>query len=99
MPKTTMAPIFWAPRIFSPTTMGIGRMKSMTSVIMLDTAVAMYRIPASMHVPPAIVKSKAFRMGLQWKNMRRVRIIVYRDTMTMLVQVATRNHFCGESCR
>lgn len=49
--------------------MGVGSKNSMTSVRMLDTAVAMYRMPVSRHAPVWMRRSNALRTGLQWKSM------------------------------
>lgn len=49
--------------ILSLRIIGVGSTKSITSVMMLDTAVAMYNIPASKQPPVWILKSKARRIG------------------------------------
>lgn len=69
IPKITMAPIFCARSISNRITKGVGSKNKITSVMIFDTAVAMYSAPASRHDPWAISKSNALRTGLQWKNM------------------------------
>jgi hypothetical protein len=70
-----MAPIFIFRGIWRLYIIGIGRTNNIVSVIMLDTAVAMYKIPALMHWP-VVLNWKAFWGGVHPKNMSKVMTMV-----------------------
>lgn len=80
-------------------TMGIGKKKIITSLIILATAVAMYRLGRLMQTPSVMVTSQLMAIGLHEKMQAKKMPTVYPPMNTIADHVAILNQRWGDSRR